>query len=664
MKRRQDSFWGLHCDFHAQPWMGAVGRAIREEDIRRVCRELKPDFWQIDCRGHFGWATYPTKLGNAMPEFATDTLALFRKVTREEGVALYMHYTGIWDDKYCAEHPTEGIMHADGSYDKQYIFPGSSYVNDLLIPQMSELAETYEVDGIWIDGDVWAMRMDYRPETLAGFEQETGICLNGQKPATPADPYYEEYRDYNRELYRRYVRHYVDTLHAMHPDLQITVNWLFSDLMPEKVSINVDFLSGDAAPFDSINAIRYAARYMPQQNMPWDIMGMGQRYNGEGKIDLLPLHATQVMQQAAATISMGGSFQVGLSQLFDGSPRMVPLMHLKPVADFIKAREPFCFKSKVIPQAAMLVSTHDRHLEKTFVFDRGVDNSDSKRGLTSLLCAAGQSFDVISEHTLEKRADEFSMIVLPETVEALAPETVQQLLDYAKNGGTLLLTGTKTCRIFAEAGAPFTVAELDDPVPTEKFLAQRNEAKDQRFFTIDGSFYGGVLYPVQLIGQGNFEVVSHTYYDERSRQMPFAIIAEHGKGKVAAIGADIGWAYGKAAQCLHRDLVKLISQKLYTPLARIERCLGTMDIVCLEKNGHLMLQLLNGNGNHNNVLCDTEDVIPPVLDIELSIAADRAPKQLILQPDGRVLPFAYRDGRAYVELDRLYMHQIIEMITE
>ena len=91
MKKRKDSVFGIHMNYHAKPEYGLQGVNLKEEDIRRICRELKPDFIQIDCKGHPGWASYPSKIGNAMPEFAQDTLALWRRVTREEDVALYMH---------------------------------------------------------------------------------------------------------------------------------------------------------------------------------------------------------------------------------------------------------------------------------------------------------------------------------------------------------------------------------------------------------------------------------------------------------------------------------------------------------------------------------------------------------------------------------------------
>ena len=92
MKRRADSAFGLHFDFHASPAPGkVVGATLKEEDIREICRTIRPDFLQIDCKGHPGWASYPTKCGNAMPEILGDPLAMWRRVTREEGVALYLH---------------------------------------------------------------------------------------------------------------------------------------------------------------------------------------------------------------------------------------------------------------------------------------------------------------------------------------------------------------------------------------------------------------------------------------------------------------------------------------------------------------------------------------------------------------------------------------------
>ncbi len=69
MKRRSACAFGLHFDFHASPGRDSVsiGETLREEDIREICRLLRPDCLQSDCKGPPGWASYPTRIGNAMP---------------------------------------------------------------------------------------------------------------------------------------------------------------------------------------------------------------------------------------------------------------------------------------------------------------------------------------------------------------------------------------------------------------------------------------------------------------------------------------------------------------------------------------------------------------------------------------------------------------------
>ena len=112
MKRRSACAFGLHFDFHAAPAScpSPIGGTLHEEDIREICRLLHPDYLQIDCKGHPGWASYPTGIGNAMPCIAGDPLEIWRRVTREEGVGLFMHYSGVFDEKYCLEHPENAAM--------------------------------------------------------------------------------------------------------------------------------------------------------------------------------------------------------------------------------------------------------------------------------------------------------------------------------------------------------------------------------------------------------------------------------------------------------------------------------------------------------------------------------------------------------------------------
>ncbi len=667
MKRREDSFFGLHFDYHAQPNDGVQGGTLTEEKIRKICRELKPDFIQIDCKGHPGWASYPSKIGNAMPEFEKDTLELWRKVTDEEGIGLYMHYSGVYDIKYCNEHPDARILNAYGNYENGATRLDSSYVDDILIPQLSELAEIYGVDGVWVDGDCWKACADYRDESIKKFEQETGINLNGNAPKSHSDPYYNEFREYFRELFRRYLNHYVDTLHKKHPKLQIASNWAFSDHMPESVCAHVDFLSGDLNPSNSFNSARYAARALAQQEMCWDLMSWNFRISVGAKKSYASKHPIQIMQEAASVISVGGAYQNYVMQKRDGSPNETELKKLAPVSEFVRSRRDFCFRGKPLHQAAVLLSTYDRNREAHNLYSRS--GFERVMGTTALLCDIGQSVEIVCEHTLEKHVNEYKMIVVPELRYGLDKKTIKMLLDYAKNGGNLVLIGKTTCEIFESGGAPFSVKSLEEYLKNVENETQNGHAnqytKDYKpyLFTLDETEYGACFSPCEIEAE-NSRNIACVFERHSTERAPVATRQSYGTGTVSLVGFDIGEQYLSGTQYMQRTLARAVVSDLYEPIVRVEGVCGKLEVTALSKDGKLMVQLVNANGTHADSSCATDDTLPPVLDAQISIMLPKAPKKLILQPNGEELNFEYKNGRAYTRVNRVNIHDIIEVVSE
>lgn len=666
MKKRKESFWGLHFDFHAKPEDRELGATLNEESIREICRELKPDFIQIDCKGHPGWTSYPSKLGNAVPSFEKDTLKLWRNVTREEDVALYMHYSGVYDVKYCSENPEEKTLMADGYYHFGSTRLNGKYSDDLLIPQLLELAGDYEVNGVWVDGECWMALSDFSKKTLEDFEKETGISLNGKLPATREDPYYNEYRDYNRKLFKKYLGNYIDKVHEKYPDFEICSNWAFSDHMPEEVSVNVDFLSGDLNPLNSFNSARYAARALAQQEgYVWDLMSWNFRTMAGGKAGYVPKHVNQLKQEAAAVISVGGAYQNYVPQNRDGSPKMWEIRALKELSSFVLERKPFCHRGKQIHQVALLLSTHDRYIESEHLYSR--TGYERVMGLSALLCDIGESLEIVCEHTLRKNINEYKMIVVPELYSGLEEETIKSLLAYAKNGGNLVLVGKKTTAIFSNAGAPFTCKSCQEfvGIPVEKSEDGHNNKSNNKYlpycFTMDKSTYGLVFSPCEIVANGDENAIFSENPTAQCAKLSATVA--YGEGKITAVGFDIGSQYLTGAQFMHRELMKKISNSLYEPIVKIDSAIGRLEIVALNKDGKTMIQLINAGGTHTDSACATDDCIPPVLDIKLSLSLPKEPKRLILQPEGKELPFSQsQNGKITTSINRVDIHSIIEII--
>ena len=669
-KKRKDCFLGFHSDFHAQFKEGVkLGATLDEQTIREVCETLKPDFIQIDCKGHPGFTSYPTSFSNAYPEIEADILALWRKVTKEYGISLYMHFSGVYDIKYCAEHPEEASLNADGTL-SNFVRLDSKYFDEYFIPQISEVVEKYDVDGFWIDGDCWAVRPDYREETIEKFQKETGINLNGNIPKTKEDKYFKEFLDYFRDGFRKVLNHYVDVLHSKYPNLEICSNWAFSDHMPEKVSANVDFLSGDLNPANCLNSARYAGRMIAQQNMPWDLMSWNFRLLPYNDMPLLPpKHPSQVMQEAAAVIALGGAYQDNISQFNDGTHDIVQIRRIKELYEFLRERQDYCFKAKFVHEAVMLVPTYDRYHEIDAPFSR--DGMDKFMGLVALLCDSGLSLETACEHTLKGRYNEYPLIVIPELYEGISDDTANELKNYVANGGNLLIIGAKTSKLFSDYGFGFEAQYYTEP-PELPAFANCDVGHDfeslstamPSYFSIKKGLIGSTTGACKISANtNNNKVFGSLFTNVREENgVPFAQSYPFSRGKVAVIGMDLGTHYNDGMQYLHRELIKNITDELYTKKAKIESSKGLLEIVLLTKNNRLLLQLVNANGNHTSDKCISEDYIPPVLDAKLSVALDTKPKSVTLQPENKPLEFEYKNSRVYFKVDRVDVHNIVEII--
>ena len=88
--KRADCFFGVHFDLHASEDITDAGKTLTPEMVDTFLTKVQPDFIQIDCKGHPGISSYPTKVGFHVKGFEKDPLKLFREVTEKNKVALFI----------------------------------------------------------------------------------------------------------------------------------------------------------------------------------------------------------------------------------------------------------------------------------------------------------------------------------------------------------------------------------------------------------------------------------------------------------------------------------------------------------------------------------------------------------------------------------------------
>jgi len=114
-----ERYFGLHFDFHADTNTIDVGKYMNQAEIEKMLADVKPDYLQVDCKGHKGICSYPTKVGTPSTNFIKDPMRIWRDATKKYNIPLYVHYSGVWDKACAWKHPSWVRLDENGKVDKE-----------------------------------------------------------------------------------------------------------------------------------------------------------------------------------------------------------------------------------------------------------------------------------------------------------------------------------------------------------------------------------------------------------------------------------------------------------------------------------------------------------------------------------------------------------------
>ena len=641
--KRSESFLGVHFDFHAGDDCTEVGRNVTREMVESIIDQVKPDYIQCDCKGHPGLSSYPTKAGYPAPGFVCDQLKIWREVTAEHGVALYMHYSGVVDEEAVKHHPEWARINEKGERDNRLTSVYGPYVDKLLIPQLKELSDDYGVDGAWVDGECWATERDYNEDVLKAFQAKTGIKTVLRKQD---DPHWFEFSEYCRQGFRDYLTHYTNELHKHNPDFQIASNWAYSSMMPEPVATDVDYISGDYSAQNSVNSARLEGRSMVHQGKPWDLMAWSFTWTDR---HFSTKTVTQLQREAAVVLALGGGFQGYFPQRRDGSIRTWQMPLMREVAKFCRARQAVCHRAKPMPQIGLIYSGRAFYRMNRKLFAAWSGELTALNGVLQSLLDSQDIVDIVMEHHLAERMREYPLLIWPEW-ETIEPEFKEDLLRYVKQGGNLLIIGPRAAALFEK--------ELD-----VKLMGQPTER-------VNGLEYQGNLAGLKTISQkvklgAQAQPFGRLYNDTvnvNDRIGPYDIAASitpYGKGRIAATYLNLGERYLNAGHSVARDFLSGLARALFPgPLVEVTGS-HQIDVTAMRKQGKLMINLVNTAGPHSNDKVYVFDQIPPVGPLAITIRYAQRPQAVSLEPGGRTIDYQYHDGKINLVLPRLDIHDII-----
>lgn len=638
----RERFAGLHLDFHAGLSDSGIGKTFTPGMIDSMLRIIQPDFIQVDCKGHAGISSYPTKVGNPAPAFAKDIMRIWREVTARHRVPLFAHYSGVWDNQALALHPHWARTNADGGRSETATSLFSAYTDSLLIPQLKELAVDYKLDGVWVDGDCWVLGTDYAPAAKAAFTKATGISVVPQKPG---EPYYFEWMEFHRKAFRDYITKYANAVHKVAPRFMVTSNWSFSSMMPEPVNIPVDYLSGDVAGSNSLYSSAFESRCLALQGKPWDLMSWSFAWKNNSKgTKSLP----QLQQEAAEVLAQGGGFQTYWQQNRDGSPEPYQFRKMADIVRFCNERKAYTFKGESVPQIGLLYST--------YAWKRNETNNlytahyqEALKGVLNLLLDSRLPVDILMDHQLPGRLSQYPMLVVPEWPH-IDPSIRAQLTEYVNNGGKLLIIGAEAVADFKnQLGISFS----DSVQKKTTLFAGLND----RIVVMHTDYQ-----PVKLSANATQIGVRLKADDWRFKtEECLASIRSYGKGQIAGIYMNMGGFYNSNQNALSKELVSSVIKEMVPSFVSTVEGSSNVHQVLTRKNGRLYVHLINTNGPHNNPTVLVYDEVAPLKDIRVSLRLPKKPSKVVLQPGNKTLPSSFENGLLRLTIPEVNIYEIVEI---
>lgn len=638
--KRSECFFGIHFDFHARSSDTLIGNTITELMLDTFLTKVKPDYIQIDCKGHPGISSYPTKVGNCPPKFVQDPYPIFRSATKKYGIPLYSHYSGVYDAEAIKLHPNWARLDKQGQNDKKNTSVFGPYVDSLMIPQIKELIQNYDINGVWVDGDCWAASPDYSKYAAKAWKEKTG---KDAMPTKKADSDYAQFMEFNREGFRKYMKHYVDEIHTFKPGFEIASNWAYSSLMPEPVDVDVDFISGDLLPTQSVLSAALESRCIASQGKPWDLMAWGFSFRFDDnplEIDKTP---AMLKQEAAEVLAMGGGFQIYFKQNKDASIKPYIQSTAKELSDFCNERKPFCFRTNSVKQIALLYSTEGFKYKTNSIYNTFDGELNGLKGTLAALLGGQHVVEIQMEHQLKKTMNQYPMIVIPEW-EYISPEFIDLLKNYASQGGKLLIIGNKTVELFKEI-MPLEILPKTSP---ENYSL----------------FYDNMMVGVPNYNSFKLTPLSKgigTLYNKDAR-FPVSSLAytfSYGNGQIGVIGANLGRAYFERSNFVHKNIINQMVSSLSFDEKLKAQGSEFLNIHLTEKEGTNYIHLINNSGSSINPNVYSYNDIVPLEQIQLQLKASQKPKSVYLEPGHSKLKFQFKDNTINILVPKIDIYSIV-----
>ncbi|MDX2052652.1 MAG: alpha-amylase family protein [Polyangiaceae bacterium] len=649
----------VHLDFHTSEKIAKIGVEFDPKQFQQMLKLGYVNSITVFSKCHHGLSYHPTRVGQMHPNLKFDLLAAQIKAAHAIDVKTPVYLSAGIDEWIYWRHPEWARRSEDGGvpWAGAMLAPGfheccmnTPYL-DYLLKQIEEALKNYEMDGLFLD--IVSPRVCYCTACTLTLRER------GKDPSDVGAR-----NELAREVYLNYtksVRKLVDKLRKGLPIFHNGGHIPRGDrqLVQENTHLELESLPTGGWGYDHFPI---SAGYARTLKMPF--LGMtGKFHESWGEFGGFK-HPNALRYEARAAAAFGACVSVGDQLHPSGSMEQTTYRLIGQAYAEIEEREPWLIHAQGLADVGLLSAeacsggnAGDAQAPKNSLADDGA----ARVLLEGKLC-----FDVLD---LEADFNAYRVLVLPDGIRVNSA-LLKKLKAYVAKDGQILATGVSGLLAdkdepaldfgYKDAGA----CEFDPDYIRPKFEL---EAWDTTSFLVYGQ---GRRWSKTATGKV-LATRDEPYFNRTSehfcshRHSPPS--GKNGGPVITRGSAGIACThplfsiYASRGQQVARDLLlHCLADLLPDPLVSAELPAAGRVTVCRQAKEkrdivHLLFAQPSRRGQGVEVI---EDVVP-LFNVGVSLRRKSKPSRVVLEPEGRELPFTYAAGRVNTVVPTFELHQMV-----
>jgi hypothetical protein len=425
--------------------------------------------------------------------------------------------------------------------------------------------------------------------------------------------------------------------------------------MPEKPDPDIAYLTGDIG--NHVEGLSAEAHWYDSTGVPFDLMTQVstlQPADGtEGaRLTMRPKPRPQIEQEMAIIIANGGRFNAWDNPTPESGlvPERFEFM-ARVMTPFLRSRQPWCEKSQRIADVSLLHSASIHYATTETAATSFTKRNNRIDGATQLLPTLHLNYEMLPDWRLAA-GDVGSPLVIVEHPKGMTRETADQLLQYARNGGAVLLTGMGISqdKRFADLFGVRTLTGATGPEKLTATVDGKAHDFDHWLFKLETSDADVLLDVAASDGKKYPLLTANGLGGGRLYCVPLPLLSSHGNQSVPQ----------PVLEAIFEQVLPASQRLLDTDAPQ------TVEVVLRRQGDRQIVHLVNmAPGEREVYRSGTRSYpliksLPSIQPCRVSTKRAERPRSVRLQPqDQPIENWQYEAGRLTIEVPSFDVHQMV-----